>query len=291
MERHRAAPDPRRCRRGAVHLQRSPRRQARGHPRRPARRRPAAPRRPHPRRRPCPGRAASPRPRRCALAPGAARAPGCAARMLGWDGQLEDDARLVTTIARTAAAYGAHVRTRARVARGDRHRGRAARRAHRRDPRRHRPRGRQRHRRLGRRPRRGGHAAPQPRHPPGAARPRRCPGLQVVGLRAGARRDQPLRVRAPPARRHDLRRPHRRARRRARCPTSRADRARDRLPARRGRRRRSTGRCTAPTWSGAYAGLRPLLDVAGDGPTTADLSRRHAVLTAAPAWSRSSAAS
>ena len=35
--------------------------------------------------------------------------------MLGWDGQLEDDARLVTTVARTAASYGAHVRTRARV--------------------------------------------------------------------------------------------------------------------------------------------------------------------------------
>ena len=35
--------------------------------------------------------------------------------MLGWDSQLEDDARLVTTVARTAAWYGAHVRTRARV--------------------------------------------------------------------------------------------------------------------------------------------------------------------------------
>jgi glycerol-3-phosphate dehydrogenase len=35
--------------------------------------------------------------------------------LLSWDGQLEDDARLVTTIARTAARLGAHVRTRARV--------------------------------------------------------------------------------------------------------------------------------------------------------------------------------
>ena len=35
--------------------------------------------------------------------------------LLSWDGQLEDDARLVTTIARTAAEHGAHVRTRARV--------------------------------------------------------------------------------------------------------------------------------------------------------------------------------
>ncbi|GAA5106010.1 glycerol-3-phosphate dehydrogenase/oxidase [Alloalcanivorax gelatiniphagus] len=35
--------------------------------------------------------------------------------LLAWDGQLEDDARLVVTVARTAAAHGAHVRTRARV--------------------------------------------------------------------------------------------------------------------------------------------------------------------------------
>ena len=43
------------------------------------------------------------------------RSAGLRGAMLGWDGQLEDDARLVTTIARTAASYGAHVRTRARV--------------------------------------------------------------------------------------------------------------------------------------------------------------------------------
>jgi glycerol-3-phosphate dehydrogenase len=35
--------------------------------------------------------------------------------VLSWDGQLEDDARLVLGIARTAAAHGAHVRTRTRV--------------------------------------------------------------------------------------------------------------------------------------------------------------------------------
>ncbi|HEY0643148.1 MAG TPA: glycerol-3-phosphate dehydrogenase/oxidase [Nocardioides sp.] len=35
--------------------------------------------------------------------------------LLAWDGQLEDDARLVVNVARTAAAYGAEVRTRARV--------------------------------------------------------------------------------------------------------------------------------------------------------------------------------
>jgi glycerol-3-phosphate dehydrogenase len=49
-----------------------------------------------------------------ALAP-SLRQPGLRGAMLGWDGQLEDDARLVTTVARTAASYGAHVRTRARV--------------------------------------------------------------------------------------------------------------------------------------------------------------------------------
>jgi glycerol-3-phosphate dehydrogenase len=48
------------------------------------------------------------------LAPPLRRA-GLRGAMLGWDGQLEDDARLVTTVARTAASYGAHIRTRARV--------------------------------------------------------------------------------------------------------------------------------------------------------------------------------
>ena len=45
----------------------------------------------------------------------ALRATGLRGAMLTWDGQLEDDARLVTTVARTAADLGAHVRTRARV--------------------------------------------------------------------------------------------------------------------------------------------------------------------------------
>jgi glycerol-3-phosphate dehydrogenase len=48
------------------------------------------------------------------LAP-ALRADGLRGAMVGWDGQLEDDARLVTTVARTAAAWGAHLHTRARV--------------------------------------------------------------------------------------------------------------------------------------------------------------------------------
>ncbi len=61
-----------------------------------------------------------PRPRRIsatealALAPGL-RPAGLRGGLLSWDGQLEDDARLVTTIARTAADLGAVVRTRARV--------------------------------------------------------------------------------------------------------------------------------------------------------------------------------
>ncbi len=65
-------------------------------------------------------RATLPPPRRVsttellALAP-ALRPAGLDGGILGWDGQLEDDARLVTTIARTAAAFGAEVRTRARV--------------------------------------------------------------------------------------------------------------------------------------------------------------------------------
>ncbi|MBU2698115.1 glycerol-3-phosphate dehydrogenase/oxidase [Pimelobacter sp. 30-1] len=61
-----------------------------------------------------------PRPRRLSAAETRRLAPplrtdGLRGAYLGWDGQLEDDARLVTTIARTAAERGAHVRTHARV--------------------------------------------------------------------------------------------------------------------------------------------------------------------------------
>ena len=45
----------------------------------------------------------------------ALRPSGLRGGLLGWDGQLEDDARLVVTMARTAADHGAAVRTRARV--------------------------------------------------------------------------------------------------------------------------------------------------------------------------------
>jgi glycerol-3-phosphate dehydrogenase len=61
-----------------------------------------------------------PRPRRLSrtetltVAPGL-RADGLRGGLLSWDGQLEDDARLVTAIARTAAAQGARVLTRTRV--------------------------------------------------------------------------------------------------------------------------------------------------------------------------------
>jgi glycerol-3-phosphate dehydrogenase len=61
-----------------------------------------------------------PRPRRInatealQLAP-ALRRDGLRGALVNWDGQLEDDARLVTCLARTAASFGAEVRTHARV--------------------------------------------------------------------------------------------------------------------------------------------------------------------------------
>jgi glycerol-3-phosphate dehydrogenase len=60
-----------------------------------------------------------PRPRRISaqearlLAPGLR--PDLRGALLSWDGQLEDDARLVATIARTASRLGAHLRTRTRA--------------------------------------------------------------------------------------------------------------------------------------------------------------------------------
>ncbi|GAA1777552.1 glycerol-3-phosphate dehydrogenase/oxidase [Nocardioides hankookensis] len=60
-----------------------------------------------------------PRPRRISTVEALQLAPlrtaGLRGALVTWDGQLEDDARLVTNVARTAASYGAHVRTRARV--------------------------------------------------------------------------------------------------------------------------------------------------------------------------------
>ena len=60
-----------------------------------------------------------PRPRRLSATEARHLAPvlgeGVRGAILGWDGQLEDDARLVTTLARTAVGLGAELRTRARA--------------------------------------------------------------------------------------------------------------------------------------------------------------------------------
>jgi glycerol-3-phosphate dehydrogenase len=60
-----------------------------------------------------------PRPRRVSANESRLLAPvlgdGVRAGILSWDGQLEDDVRLVATIARTAAGLGAELRTRARA--------------------------------------------------------------------------------------------------------------------------------------------------------------------------------
>jgi len=61
-----------------------------------------------------------PRARRLSAAETTAMVPGVRRRdlrggLLSWEGQLEDDARLVVALARTAAAYGARVLTRLRV--------------------------------------------------------------------------------------------------------------------------------------------------------------------------------
>src|SRR4051794_6473536 len=65
-------------------------------------------------------RAVLPRPRRLSRSETAALVPGLATDglrggLLSWDGQLEDDARLVVALARTAAGRGARVLTRTRV--------------------------------------------------------------------------------------------------------------------------------------------------------------------------------
>jgi glycerol-3-phosphate dehydrogenase len=62
-----------------------------------------------------------PRPRRLSVAQTIARVPGVSrdglrGGLLSYDGQLEDDARLVTALARTAAAHGARVLTKVRAA-------------------------------------------------------------------------------------------------------------------------------------------------------------------------------
>ena len=147
---------------------------------------------------------------------------------------------------------------------------------HRRDPHRPRPRGRQRHRRLGRRTWSTTPPAPEPRHPPGAARghpPRpdrapsrsRCPARPTASSSLLPQPDGTIYVGLTdePVDGDDPGRP-------------RADRGRDRLPARRGRPPRSTA--AAPRGRGR--GVRRTAAAARQ-PTapTADLSRKHAVLT------------
>ncbi len=77
-----------------------------------------------------------PRPRRIGVTETLTLAPvvrreGLRGSILSWDGQLEDDARLVLAVARTAVAHGARVHTRVRVSEPTGERSRADRRAHR----------------------------------------------------------------------------------------------------------------------------------------------------------------
>ena len=86
----------------------------RAHPARPARRRRAADLRPHRRRDAAPPRAGSRPPRRCGWPPPCA-ATACAAACCPGTASSRTTPGWSTTVARTAASYGAHVRTRARV--------------------------------------------------------------------------------------------------------------------------------------------------------------------------------
>ena len=233
-------------------------------------------RRPHPARRAAPAAPALAAPRRSRLAP-ALRADGLRGGLLSWDGQLEDDARLVVGIARTAAAYGARILTRTRVTEltGD---GATVRDEltgdHGDDPG---PGGRQRRRRLGRRARARRPAAPLARHPPGAARgdaaraDHRGDGAGAGSSATGSC----SRCRSPTAG----------------CtsgsPTSRVDGDVPDVPVPTDAEidflldvigRAFERPVTRADVVGAYAGLRPLLDTGAAG-ATADLSRRHAVLT------------
>ena len=184
---------------------------------------------------PCRSRAGSPRAETLATRPGAARRRAARRRCSRWDGQLEDDARLVTDDRAhrgRARRRRAHPRPGARRATGtavD-----PARRAHRRD-------------RRGR--------APAPSSTPPACGPatssttsrsapaaaptwccaaRRCPGLTRRGVRTDPGRDQPLRAACCPSPTARSTSASPTSRPTATSPTCRADRGRDRLPARRG---------------------------------------------------------
>ena len=159
-----------------------------------------------------------PRPRRIGVTETLTLAPvvrreGLRGAILSWDGQLEDDVRLVLGVARTAAANGARVHTKVRVSEALGDSATLTDCPHRRVPHHPRPHGDQRHRCLGRRAGPGDLAAAQPRHPHRAAQghPARRP-LRRDGAGAGCQ--QPLRLRPPPARPDLLRRADRRGGRR-----------------------------------------------------------------------------
>ena len=159
-----------------------------------------------------------PRPRRIGVTETLTLAPvvrreGLRGAILSWDGQLEDDVRLV--LARRAhrrrqRGAGAHPGQGQRRPRRQRH---AHRLPHRRVPHHPRPHGHQRRRRLGRPAGPGDPAAAQPWHPHRAAQGDPA-GRPVRRDGSGAGRAQPVRVRAAAARPDLLRRADRRGGRR-----------------------------------------------------------------------------
>ncbi len=98
------------------------------------------------------------------------RTEGLDGAYLAYDGQLVDDARLVTAVARTAAQHGARILTRVSASGADATSVQPDRRTHRGLLRRDRAGGHQRRRGVGRRSRPGDHAAAQPRHASGVRR-------------------------------------------------------------------------------------------------------------------------
>ena len=239
----RAAPDPRRCR-CWCRSPRPSRPRRRCHLGRAARGRPAADVGAHTSRAPAPPAAAG-LGRRGTLAGPVVRRSGLRGGLVAWDGQLEDDARLVVALARTAAGTapgcGPGCAWSRRPARASLCATTDRRAAH--GPG---PRGGQRDRGLGRRAGRGGAAAAEPRHPPGAPR---LGAARAAGRadRAGAGRALALRLRGAAARRHALRRAHRRAGRGTGPRRAGADRGRDHLPARRAVGRAGDAADRAPT--------------------------------------------
>ena len=134
-------------------------------------------------------------------------------------------------------------------------------------------------RRLGRRPGRGRHAAAQPRHPPRAAR--RHPARAADrGHRARPGLDQPLRAWCSPSPTARSTSASPTSRSTGRCPTYRSRPSRRSASCSTWSPRRSPTTCAAPTWSARTPGCgRCWTSRPTGGGQTADLSRRHAVLT------------